>query len=179
MCANVANSTLRFAAWAATGALGITNCDYGLQFYLEAKRYLKHTVNSDELTDTPSILAFQATVLTALYELRTAKFRKAGATIGHATWLAQVLQLHKLDSRPTTCTPFLLQQPPLWIPVNSRELDEARRAFWAILTLDCFLGIGIKWNVVNAIDYNEVRIRVCLLRSEKKNLILWLSVWAD
>jgi hypothetical protein len=156
MCAHVANSSPRFAAWAATGPFTFRESDYGSWFYQEARSYLEHSGKADESVKFSSIVAFQATVLIALYELRIAHFSRAWATMGDATWLAQMLQLHKLDLRDTsTHYAPLLPSSPL-VSANRGELDEVRRALWAVLTLDCFMGIGIRWNIASAIDHNEV-----------------------
>jgi hypothetical protein len=154
MCAHAANLSPRFKAWAATSLPSFQDPDYSARFYHEARNYLERP-GSEGMTNSSSLISLQATILIALYELRLAHFSQAWVTISRATWLSQLLQLHKLDSPDTSNCPASLPtvQPNL---INSDELDGARTTLWAVVTLNCFMGVGVSWNVVDAIDHNEV-----------------------
>lgn len=155
MCAHAASSSPRFTAWAVNGLPSFPEySDYGAWFYREARHHLEYA-ETDGQAETSSIVALQATILIALYELRLAHFSRAWATLSRATWLAQMLQLHKLDRRDNSKRSSSLPTPP-GTPKHSSELDEARRTLWAVSTLNCFMGVGVSWNVVDVMDHSEV-----------------------
>ncbi|MCJ1396072.1 hypothetical protein MMC18_008960 [Xylographa bjoerkii] len=154
MCAHSANFSPRFTAWAVTAPSFLSDSDYSAWFYREAKYNLEPTALGGQ-TERSSIAALQATILVGLYELKLAYFSRAWATISCATWLAQMLQLHKLDQRDASECALSLTLPPC-IPTPFDELNEARRTLWAVLTLNSFVGVGVSWNVVNTMDQNDI-----------------------
>lgn len=153
MYAHVANSSPIFATsvrnW--DGSLGL---DYSSWFCSKAKQHIE-SVSSGEGPVVASMTTLQTMLLVAFYELRNARFSLAWTTISHATWLAQMLQLPALDSphplEHQTGLSFTTQYPA----INS-DSNEARRTLWGVLTLNSFMGVGVSWNIVGAIEYSEV-----------------------
>ena len=153
MYAHVANSSPIFVSsvrnW--NGSSGI---DYSSWFYSKAKRHID-SAPSGEGAVVASITTLQTMLLVAFYELRIARFSLAWTTISHATWLAQMLQLPALDSPHPSEQQTGLLFPTLYPAINN-DRNEARRTLWAALTLTSFMGVGVSWNIVGAIEYSEV-----------------------
>ena len=153
MYAHVANSSPRFAT-SIRNCEGSSGLDYSSLFYLKARHHLDF-VASREGSVFASIATLQTMLLVGFYELRNARFSCAWTTISQATWLAQMLQLPALDSPH----PFEHQMRlpfPTQYPTIGRDSNEARRTLWAAVTLNSFMGVGVSWNIVGAIEYSEV-----------------------
>lgn len=149
MCAHVANSSPRFAA-SVRNCEGSSGLDYSFLFYSKARQHIEFAASGGGAVFA-SITTLQTMLLVAFYELRNARFSWAWTTISHATWLAQMLQLPALDSPH----PFE-HQTGLSYPTINSDSNEARRTLWAALTLNSFMGVGVSWNIVSAIEYSEV-----------------------
>ena len=153
MYAHVANSSPRFATYIRNcqGSFGL---DYPSLFYSKAKHHLEFAA-SGEGAVFASITTLQTMLLVAFYELRNSRFSCAWTTISQATWLAQMLQLPALDSPHALEHQTRLSFPTRYPMINS-DSNEARRTLWAALTLNSFMGVGVSWNIVGAIEYSEV-----------------------
>ena len=153
MYANVANSSPKFATFI-RNCDGRSGLDYSSWFYSKAKDYIEFAA-SDEGAVLASIMTLQTMLLVAFYELRNARFSLAWTTISHATWLAQLLQLPALDSphppEHQTGSSF-----PTRYPMINSDSNEARRTLWAVLSLNSYMGVGVSWNIIGAIEYSEV-----------------------
>ena len=153
MYAHVANSSPRFAT-SVRNCEGSSGLDYSSLFYLKARHHIEFAA-SGEGAEFASITTLQTMLLVAFYELRNARFSWAWTTISRATWLAQMLQLPTLDSPLPFEHQTGLSFPTRYPAINS-DSNEARRTLWAALTLNSFMGVGVSWNFVGAIEYSEV-----------------------
>ena len=155
---------LRYAMWAHAAALSPTYSGMSERFYQQAREFLE-CPELEGSGGSLSIAALQINVLLALYELEKAYFIRAWISVGRATWLAQMLELHKMDGKDI----------PRQKPANQRlgsaanhadELEERRKTFWAVYTLNCFLGVGVGWNTSSVMDYPEVSSTKATCRQE-------------
>lgn len=160
---------LRYAMWAHAAALSPTYSSMSECFYQQARECLERP-ELDGSGGSLSIAALQINVLLALYELEKSYFMRAWVSAGRATWLAQMLELHKMDAKdvPGQNPTF----PRLGSATNdAEELEERRKSFWAVYTLNCFLGVSASWNTSSVMDYPEVSSNEATCRQET----FWLS----
>lgn len=149
-------ASLQFTSWAIAGLGFAPDSDYGGWFYQQAKQCLELAENDGPCTSS-SLLALQATILIALYELKHAEFSRAWVTTSRAAWLAQALQLHKLDQRYANRRRGSSLTPPP-TPDGSTDANEARKTLWAVLELNCLLCVGASSNVLDTMTQNEISI---------------------
>lgn len=145
---------LRYAMWAHAAALSSAYSGMSECFYENAREHMEHAELKSPSSST-SIVTLQINILLALYELEKAYFMRAWASVGRAIWLSQMLQLHELDAkdvsrRKPAFETFLADTD------ESDALEERRKTFWAVYTLNCFIGIGVGWNTGSAMDHSEV-----------------------
>lgn len=154
VCAHGTATSLKFTSWAAVHLDFVSDKDYGRWLCQHAKYHLQ-LAKSDCLRSLSSLATLQATALVALYELKQAQFSQAWVTTSGAVWLAQALQLGKVESRHPAQQRLSLLSSPL-TPTVSMNTNEEIRTMWAVLTLNCFLCVGASPNVMDIITQNEV-----------------------
>ena len=101
-----------------------------------------------------TLAALQAHILLAVYEFKRTLFSRVWVSVSRATWLAQMLELHKMD-QPSTKRRFSLETclPETRDPA---DLKERRITFWAAFGLHCYVGVGVGWSTGGVIDVREV-----------------------
>ncbi|OJJ45197.1 hypothetical protein ASPZODRAFT_547599 [Penicilliopsis zonata CBS 506.65] len=91
----------------------------------------------DKTYDVPSLTTVQSCLVLCIYEIGDGAEHKAWLRLGHAVRLAQLLQLHRLDSNPSQLN---------WgnhPPTESASLAESmRRTFWCCFCLENLLANG-------------------------------------
>ena len=151
MYAHVADLSPKFLA-----CVQNSGCDSGWDwcawFYSKAKIHVEHASTSPE---SASVTTLQTMTLLAFYELRNAYFNQAWATISRATWLTHMLQLPQLDSQHNSNDSTNIYVPQEYLLINN-DNAEARRTLWAVSALDCFIGLGVSWNMASAFEHSEV-----------------------
>ena len=145
---------LRYAMWAHAAALLPAYSSMSGRFYQQARESLERP-EMDGSGELLSIAALQLNVLLALYELEKGYFMRAWVSAGRATWLAQMLELHKMDGKDVPGEKLAFQRHGL-ATNNPEGLEERRKTFWAVNTLNCFLGVCASWNISSVTDYPEV-----------------------
>lgn len=145
---------LRYAMWAHAAALSPIYSNLKDQFYQQARECLEDPeveVSGGSMT----IAALQTHVLLALYEFKETLFSRAWVSVSRATWLAQMLELHKMDPKGSLKrnTPF---ETHLQETHDPAELKERGTTFWAAFSLHCFIGVGVGWNTGCMFDIREV-----------------------
>lgn len=127
--------------------------------YLQTKFYnLSRKFFEQAETDGKSfitVIALQACILLALYELKQLLFTRAWTSVSRAMWMAQMFGLHKMDSGSISPRH---QQSRYRLPptADAFELEERRRAFWSSFNLSCFASISTGWNTYVPINQEEV-----------------------
>lgn len=135
--------------------------DYSKMFYLHAKASVGKA-EADGLPGSSQIQALQTTILVALYEVQHAEFGLAWLTASRAVWLTQANQLHMLDTTP----------PSSATDVDFPDVEEARRALWAVNNLTWLLSIGGR--PMDSISAGE--ISTSLPRPSSNNSLAGLSL---
>ena len=145
---------LRYAMWAHAAALSPIYSNLKELFYQHARECVEDPgleVSNGSMT----IAALQTHILLALYEFRETLFPRAWISVSRATWLAQMMQLHKMDPKGSS-----LQRPSIetYLPDTDdpAELKERETTLWAAFGLHCFIGIGKGWNTGCMLDAQEV-----------------------
>ena len=145
---------LRYSMWAHAAAHSPTYSNMSERYYQQAKKRLED-LEVDRSGGSMTLTALQTNILLALYEFNQAFFSQAWLSATRASWLAQMLELHKMDRKDPTKRNFTAQT---LLPATSdpAELEERRTTFWAAFSLNCIVGIGSEWNTGSVIDYREV-----------------------
>ncbi|KAH6958463.1 fungal-specific transcription factor domain-containing protein [Fusarium avenaceum] len=107
----------------------------GMAFYKRARSYLQaHDI--DDITQTSISLGHaQAWALTSCFEAEHTMFAKASITLCSAIRVAQMLNLHQVDT----------VQHGENHPVDSIEMEERRRTWWTIFCFDRFVCATTGW----------------------------------
>jgi hypothetical protein len=93
--------------------------------------WIKYFYQKVEGSGTPSILVLQANIFIALYELGHGLYPNAYMTIGACARYLYVLGINGTSSRKVN------MNPPR--PTSMIEVEERRRAWWAVVILDRYL----------------------------------------
>ncbi|KAL2793291.1 fungal-specific transcription factor domain-containing protein [Aspergillus keveii] len=96
--------------------------------------WIKYFYQKVEGSGTPSILVLQANIFIALYELGHGLYPNAYMTIGACARYLYVLGINGTSSRKVN------MNPPR--PTSMIEVEERRRAWWAVVILDRFVSIA-------------------------------------
>ena len=147
---------LRYAIWAHAAALSPIYSNLKEQFYKQARECVEDAemeVSGGSMT----IAALQSHILLALYEFKETLFQRAWASVSRATWLAQMLELHKMDPKgPSKRTNSI--EKYLNDTSDPAELKERGTTLWAAFSLHCFIGVGVGWNTGCMLDVRGVSI---------------------
>ena len=102
-----------------------------------------------------TITALQTHILLALYEFKETLFARAWVSVSRATWLAQMLELHKIDSEAASTRRASLDT---FLPSanNPAEFKEKSTTLWAAFGLYCFVSVGEGWNTGSMLDARDV-----------------------
>ena len=135
-------------------------------FYQQSRKYLDQA----EVRDSGSfktISALQTCILLALYELKRTLFARAWVSVSRATWLAQMIELGKMDCNSASKPKSQSSEPILPVAADAMELEERRQTFWGVFNLNCYASIGIGWRPNLAIEYSDVSapLNVFLIQS--------------
>ena len=94
-------------------------------------------LDSTACVEPITIKELQARTLLILYEIMHMDFRTAWISAGNCLRLALLLRLHEIDmSEFSTRTSHTGQADLSW-----SEIEEQRRTFWVVFTLDCFMNL--------------------------------------
>ncbi|KAK4249171.1 hypothetical protein C7999DRAFT_12955 [Corynascus novoguineensis] len=120
-------------------------------FYQRARVYAE----ADEMRRPGEIFATvahaQCWCLIAAYECHVyAMYTRASTSLCRSVRVAQMLNLHKLDSEESERLQSGLPPPRNWI-----EVEERRRTWWVIFLADCFLAAVTGWS--SLIDERHIR----------------------
>ncbi|KAA8650212.1 fungal specific transcription factor domain-containing protein [Aspergillus tanneri] len=77
------------------------------------------------------------------YEIKHALFPRAWLSVSKAVRVAQMLQLHRLDSSGVNLVATLIQPPRDWT-----DVEERRRVFWLTFCLDRFVSMSTGWPMI-------------------------------
>ena len=135
---------LRYAVWAHAAALSPIYSKLKEQFYHQARECVEDPeveVSGGSMT----IAALQTHILLALYEFKETLFPRAWVSVSRATWLAQMLDLDKMDPRKVSNRSASFETY-LQETHDPAELKERATTFWAAFGLHCFIGVGVGWN---------------------------------
>ncbi|RYP43157.1 hypothetical protein DL768_010061 [Monosporascus sp. mg162] len=126
-----------------TSMTGVSDGDHAGLFYRLARAALNQSDMGKK--STASLLqTLQATVLIGLYELQQAEINCAWLSVSRAVWLMEELRLYWLDSD---------QAPSL---TDERQLQAARRIFWAASGLSSFLMMVRRHIGIMPVDIDEI-----------------------
>ncbi|GIJ97898.1 hypothetical protein Aspvir_000004 [Aspergillus viridinutans] len=156
MCAHVAAVSPNFMSWAVLNLAFVGDQDYGHWFYQHSKLHLSKAETENQIT--PSLATLQASALIGLYELKQSQFSQAWVTISRAVWEAQCLRHPKTESLHPSQQRIPLPTPPPTPKGRSLNSNEERNAVWAVIHLNCFLGIGVSSNVIDTVAQNEMGV---------------------
>ncbi|KAJ5798329.1 uncharacterized protein N7503_007625 [Penicillium pulvis] len=137
-------SSLKYALLAQGASASATHLRYKEDFYKLACKSFEQIKASNQ---GRNIVALQACVLIAFYELQHVHFEKARASLNRAVLMSKIFGLDRIDQRGD------------FTPVTGdtlSELEEQRRTFWTVFNLSCFASITAGWNAHALIDYNQI-----------------------
>ena len=145
---------LRYAMWAHAAALSPIYSNLKEQFYQLSKECVEDP-GVEMSGGSMTIAALQATILLALYEFKETLFPRAWISVSRATWLAQMLELHRSDPKISS---ERNDPPENYLPETreTAELEERGKTFWAAISLHCFIGVGAGWSTGSMLDAREV-----------------------
>lgn len=164
---------LRYAVWAHAAALSAIYSNLKEQFYHQARECVEDPeveVSGGFMT----IAALQTHVLLALYEFKETLFPRAWVSVSRATWLAQMLDLDKMDPRKFSKRSASLETY-LQETRDPAELKERATTFWAAFGLHCFIGVGVGWNTSCMLDSRGV----CQCARHSVLVNCWHALLAD
>lgn len=145
---------LRYAMFAHAAALSPIYSNLKEQFYQQARECVEDPeveVSGGSMT----IAALQTHILLALYEFKETLFPRAWVSVSRATWLVQMMELHKMDSKDSAKR-IASFETYLQEASDPAELKERGTTFWAATGLHCFIGVGVGWNTGYMLDAREV-----------------------
>lgn len=144
---------LRHAMWALAASLCPQYLDLREQLYSHTRGLLQPA--DLDCSGNGQVAVLQSWILVARYELLNMMSYRALISTGRAVRMAQNMGLFRID-RPAR------QREQCRLPEarDETEVEERRRAFWAVFCLDRFLSIAKRLPVL--IDERSVRSRQCL-----------------
>lgn len=140
--------------WAHAAALSPIYSNLKERFYQQARECVEDSeveVSGGSMT----IAALQTHILLALYEFKETLFPRAWTSVSRATWLAQMLELHKMDPKVSSKRVASFETY-LHETSDPAELKERATTLWAAYGLHCFIGVGVGWNTGCMLDVREV-----------------------
>ena len=143
---------LRYAVCAHAASQSRTYQHLASGFYMQARYFLELAESESSITSIPSL---QTNILIALYEIKHAAFARAWTSVSRATWLARMIDLHRMDCS-SEAEGVAQRRCLLPFTDDPAELEERRKTFWATLHLNCFLNVGIKWGPSMVLNSTEV-----------------------
>lgn len=149
---------LRYAMWAHAAALSPIYSNLKERFYQQARECVEDSeveVSGGSMT----IAALQTHILLALYEFKETLFPRAWTSVSRATWLAQMLELHKMDPKVSS-KPIASFETYLHETSDPAELKERATTLWAAYGLHCFIGVGVGWNTGCMLDVREITTHI-------------------
>lgn len=145
---------LRYAIWAHAASQSPIYSNLKEQFYKQARECVEDA-EMEMPGGSMTIAALQSHILLALYEFKETLFQRAWASVSRATWLAQMLELHKMDpkspSKRTSSVEKYLNDTS-----DPAELKERGTTLWAAFSLHCFIGVGVGWNTGCMLDVRGI-----------------------
>lgn len=134
-------------AVACLGAVSIPGlADYADKYYNHARHLLETCEQQDSSGALASLNTLQAYALLTLFEFKRPNFARAWMTLGRATRLAKLLGLEEVDSPPRKLEDdWRGWGMPAQLPAASGpgDMEERRRTFWLLYTLDAFATLKI------------------------------------
>lgn len=134
-------------AIACLGAISIPGLgDYADKYYNHARHLLELCEQQDNSGSLASLSTLQAYALLTLFEFKRPNFARAWMTLGRATRLAKMLGLDETDSHHSRrCEDWQGWGAPAQLPAASGpgDVEERRRTFWLLYTLDAFATLKI------------------------------------
>lgn len=152
-------------AIASLGAVSVPGFDeYANKYYNHARHLLEVCEQQENGGSLASINALQAYVLLTLFEFKRPSFARAWMTLGRATRLAKIVGLEEVDSHSKKSEQWKgwggvpSQLPPASGP---GDMEERRRTFWLLYTLDAFATLKI--NARPAFDGPVSDTEICVI----------------
>lgn len=128
---------LSYAIGLVSAAVSPQYSDHVEACYTQTRRYLEVCEVDDEAVG--SLNVFQALLLVLRYEIMGNRATRGWITIGRATRLAHVLNLHKIDRRDmqkNVVNGLHIELPPTDDPT---VIEERRRSFWTLFILETYI----------------------------------------
>ncbi|ROT35926.1 hypothetical protein SODALDRAFT_54461 [Sodiomyces alkalinus F11] len=138
---------LQYAIWALASNGHEKYSRYHDVFYKRARQY----ADADELRDTGEhfvrVSHAQAWALIATDEARSMLFTRAAMSSAKAIRLVQMMGLHRIDGDGHEMAPTLAP------PKDWTEVEERRRAFWGVFSIDTHASLSTGWpTLINPAD---------------------------
>lgn len=133
-------------AVACLGAVSVPGFnDYADKYYNHARHLLEVCEQQDNSGSLATVNALQAYVLLTLFEFKRPNFARAWMTLGRATRLAKIMGLEEVDSHCKKSEQWKGWGVPAQLPPASGpgDMEERRRTFWLLYTLDAFATLKI------------------------------------
>lgn len=133
-------------AVACLGAISIPGLnDYADKYYNHARHLLEMCEQQDNGMSLTSLNTLQAYALLTLFEFKKPNFARAWMTLGRATRLAKILGLEEVDCHSPKSEGWQEWGSPARLPAASSpgDIEERRRTFWLLYTLDAFAALKI------------------------------------
>ena len=153
---------LKHAVYAHGASVSVEHVNLKQICYQKARSLMEITELETDDARFMSIEALQASLLIALFELKSMFFARAWVSLGRAIRLAQMLRLHKMDQEDDLNVLGKLRRTSDKVGAEWSETEEKRRAFWVAFILDRFSNIGTDWSMM--IDESEVSFTLVVYR---------------
>ncbi|KAF2676695.1 hypothetical protein K458DRAFT_379638 [Lentithecium fluviatile CBS 122367] len=127
---------LRHAMWTLAASFSTQFQHIQKSLYAQTKMILEE-LDSTASVEPMTIKELQARTLLIMYEIMHMDFRTAWISAGNCLRLALLLRLHEIDIPEfSTRTSDAGRADLSW-----SEIEEQRRIFWVVFTLDCFMNL--------------------------------------
>jgi hypothetical protein len=135
-------TSLRLAMQMHGASVSIEHTDLHPSLHQRALQSLEKLETDPSSGNMMSIKAVQAWVLVAVYEFKQTLFSRAWMSVGRASRLAQMLELHRIDAGDFRAGdgPRTLRPASDWA-----EAEERRRVFWCVFNIDRYSNLGTGW----------------------------------
>lgn len=104
--------------------------------YGQTKMILEE-IDSTASVEPMTIKDIQARTLLVMYEIMNMDFRTAWISAGNCLRLALLLHLHEIDLPESSAS----LSDAGGAALSWSEIEEKRRVFWVVFTLDCFMNL--------------------------------------
>lgn len=130
------------------------------KFYESSRKHFEQAETGEAFV---TIVALQACILLAWYELKHALFTRAWSSVSRASWMAAMFGLRTMDQNPVSQR---RQKPQnqLMPTTDPLDLEERRRTFWTAFNLSCFASASTGWSTYVPIDYAAASFLPPLIR---------------